>query len=124
MAQQQVNINIAEVGFNGIDTVSSPITQDSSFAAVADNCVIDRYGRIGARQAFTEDTKTLPTPASISGATTHKWVMHQIQGGTLNDELKVLLTAEYQGYDAAGNYVDSSYAYLTEHSKPHIPFHY
>ena len=52
MAQQLQNITIAAPAFKGLNTQDSPIGGDATFAATADNCVIDRYGRIGARKGF------------------------------------------------------------------------
>lgn len=56
MAQQLQNITIASPGFAGLNTQDSPISVDPSFAAVADNCVIDKLGRIGARKGYSEVT--------------------------------------------------------------------
>mgnify|MGYP003632698744 FL=1 len=52
MAQQLQNITIAAPGFMGLNTQESPIGGDPSFASVADNCVIDKLGRIGARKGW------------------------------------------------------------------------
>jgi len=52
MAEPLQNITIAAPAFKGLNTQDSPLTSDPSFAAVADNCVIDQYGRIGARKGF------------------------------------------------------------------------
>jgi len=52
MAQQLQNITVAAPGFAGINTQDSPIGIDPSFASVADNCVIDKLGRIGARKGW------------------------------------------------------------------------
>jgi hypothetical protein len=52
MAQQLQNITISAPAFKGLNTQDSPIGGDATFAATADNCVIDRYGRIGARKGF------------------------------------------------------------------------
>ena len=54
MAQQLQNITVAAPGFAGLNTQDSPIGVDPSFAAVADNCVIDKLGRIGARKGWEE----------------------------------------------------------------------
>ena len=54
MAQQLQNITVAAPGFFGLNTMDSPIGLNPSFAAVADNCVIDQYGRVGARKGYTE----------------------------------------------------------------------
>jgi len=52
MAQQLQNITIAAPGFMGLNTQESPIGGDPSFASVADNCVIDKLGRIGSRKGW------------------------------------------------------------------------
>ena len=52
MAQQLQNITVAAPGFAGLNTQDSPIGVDPSFAAIADNCVIDKLGRIGARKGW------------------------------------------------------------------------
>ena len=54
MAQQLQNITVAAPGFAGLNTQDSPIGVDPSFAAIADNCVIDKLGRIGARKGWVE----------------------------------------------------------------------
>ena len=52
MAQQLQNITVAAPAFFGLNTQDSPIGVDPSFASVADNCVIDKLGRIGARKGY------------------------------------------------------------------------
>lgn len=52
MAQQLQNITVAAPAFFGLNTQDSPIGVDPSFASVADNCVIDKLGRIGARKGW------------------------------------------------------------------------
>ena len=54
MAQQLQNITVAAPGFAGLNTQDSPINIDPSFASIADNCVIDQLGRIGARKGWVE----------------------------------------------------------------------
>ena len=53
MAQQLQNITVQAPGFAGINSQDSPISIDQSFAATASNCIIDEYGRIGARKGYT-----------------------------------------------------------------------
>ena len=53
MAQQLQNITVQAPGFAGINSQDSPISLDQSFAATASNCIIDEYGRIGARKGYT-----------------------------------------------------------------------
>lgn len=50
MAQQLQTISLEAAGFAGINTQDSPTTMDTSFAAVANNCIIDKSGRIGSRK--------------------------------------------------------------------------
>ena len=50
MAQPLESINLVAPAFMGINTEDSPLAQDPSFAEVADNAVIDKRGRIAARQ--------------------------------------------------------------------------
>jgi hypothetical protein len=45
--------SIAAPGFYGLNLQESSITLSSGFALKAQNCVIDRYGRIGARRGWT-----------------------------------------------------------------------
>ena len=57
MAQQQKNINIGGPGFAGLNTQDSPIELPVAYASVANNCVIDSYGRIAARKGFSHYTQ-------------------------------------------------------------------
>lgn len=50
MAQPIQNITINAPAFFGINTQDSPVGLDPSYASIADNCVIDKSGRIGARK--------------------------------------------------------------------------
>jgi hypothetical protein len=53
MAQQLQSITITAPGFAGINTQDAPLSQEPTFAAVADNCVIDKEGRVAARKGYT-----------------------------------------------------------------------
>ena len=53
MAQQIQTFSISAPGFYGLNTQDSPLDLASGFALVATNCVIDQYGRIGARKGWT-----------------------------------------------------------------------
>ncbi len=57
MAQPVNQFTIKGYGFQGLNTEMSPIGSDPSFALKADNCVIDRVGRIAAREAFAPDAE-------------------------------------------------------------------
>jgi hypothetical protein len=53
MAGQLKTSSIAAPGFYGLNLQESSITLSSGFALKAQNCVIDKYGRIGARRGWT-----------------------------------------------------------------------
>jgi len=51
---QQIQISsISAPGFYGLNTQDSPLDMQSGWALVATNCVIDQYGRIGARKGWS-----------------------------------------------------------------------
>ena len=58
MAEQLVTGSIAAPGFSGLNTQDSSIQLDSGFALEANNCVIDKYGRVGARKGWTKVNPT------------------------------------------------------------------
>lgn len=66
MAQPLQSITLSAPGFMGINTQDSPLNADQSFAAIANNCVIDRFGRIGARKGYAYVTTDA---TAISGGT-------------------------------------------------------
>lgn len=62
MAQPLQSLNLVAPAFMGVNTEDSPIAQDTSFAEVADNAIIDRRGRLAARKGnsvITEDVAVL-----------------------------------------------------------------
>lgn len=58
MAEQILTGSIAAPGFYGLNTQDSSIQLSSGFALEANNCVIDKYGRIGARKGWTKVNAT------------------------------------------------------------------
>jgi len=54
MAEQVAASSIAAPGFAGLNTQDSPTQLDSGFASQAMNCVIDKFGRIGARKGWSK----------------------------------------------------------------------
>lgn len=52
MAQQIQTFSITAPGFYGLNTQDSSLDLASGFALVANNCVIDKYGRVGARKGW------------------------------------------------------------------------
>ena len=52
MSSPLQSASIAAPGFFGLNTQESSVTLEDGFALVADNCVIDNYGRLGARKGW------------------------------------------------------------------------
>lgn len=54
MAQQLQSHAITAPGFYGLNTQDSSLDLSSGFALVANNCIIDQYGRVGSRKGWTK----------------------------------------------------------------------
>lgn len=53
MSQQKLqNLAVTAPAFFGINTEESPVGMNPNYADIADNCVIDKQGRIGAREGY------------------------------------------------------------------------
>jgi len=68
MAENIAPFSITAPGFWGLNTQDAPVDMDSQFALEANNCVIDRFGRVGARKGWTPAHTTnvdLGTTATI-----------------------------------------------------------
>jgi len=77
MAGQLQTSSIAAPGFYGLNLQESSITLASGFALKAQNCVIDRYGRIGARRGWTP----LNATNSDLGSNPLEAMMEVVDGG-------------------------------------------
>ncbi len=66
MAEQILTGSIAAPGFFGLNSQDSSVQLSSGFALEANNCVIDRYGRIGARKGWSPvNSSRLSTPGDF-----------------------------------------------------------
>jgi len=59
MSQPIQTFSITAPGFMGLNTQDSSLDLSSGFALAANNCVIDQYGRVGARKGWTPQHTTL-----------------------------------------------------------------
>lgn len=66
MAEQLLTTSIQAPGFQGVNKQDSAVGLDAGFATLAENCVIDKYGRIGARQGWTTKHSAVGSIASSS----------------------------------------------------------
>jgi len=53
MSQALQTASVQAPGFYGLNTQDSPLDLSSGFALEATNCIIDQYGRIGARKGWS-----------------------------------------------------------------------
>ena len=53
MTQRLQTFSVQAPGFFGLNTQDSPLTLEAGYASIATKCVIDQYGRIGARKGFS-----------------------------------------------------------------------
>jgi hypothetical protein len=66
MSQALQAYSITAPGFYGLNTQDSSVDLSSGFALVANNCIIDRYGRIGSRKGWTKQNTALNTDAGTN----------------------------------------------------------
>lgn len=59
MAQQLQAFSVSAPGFYGLNTQDSSLDLAAGYALVANNCIIDQYGRIGSRKGYTKQHSTL-----------------------------------------------------------------
>ena len=59
MAAKLLTNTISAPGFLGINSQESSVSLESGFATIAENCVIDKFGRIGARKGWLPKHTTL-----------------------------------------------------------------
>ena len=53
MVAKLLTTTVAAPGFMGLNTQDSSVSLEAGYATVANNCVIDKFGRIGARKGWT-----------------------------------------------------------------------
>ena len=79
MASPLQTASIAAPGFYGLNTQESSVTLSSGYALKAQNCVIDKYGRIGARRGWTPVNTTINT--DLGAANPVEFIFEVVTGG-------------------------------------------
>lgn len=101
MAQQLQNITVKAPGFAGINTQDSPIGLDTSFAKEADNCIIDQFGRIGARKGTVSSVLQTATFTGDNSTTDFAYPSHIASASdltvTVNGEATTAFTVSATG---------------------------
>jgi hypothetical protein len=151
MAQQQQAASIAAPGFFGLNIQESSISLSSGFALEAYNCIIDKYGRIGARRGWTPVNTTVNTDLGAGNPVEFMFEMvdagsnvlisagnNKLFTGTTTMTTKTVRNADNSGdatYTITGNnwqgaslpFGDGSdaqpHAYLVQTAHPPLVFH-
>ena len=84
MAQKLQSITITAPGFAGINTQDAPLAQDPTFASVADNCIIDKEGRVAARKGYS---MVSTNGASVLGSSDGIEAVHQFRDSGGNTKI-------------------------------------
>ena len=108
MPQQQQNIAIQAPAFQGINSEESPLIQDPTFCARANNAVVDEYGRVGARKGFRNfvssyDTSGITPPSTWETFTVTTHSMAHADG------LKPIMGMEVKWYDSGSTLLGTTY---------------
>lgn len=75
MAENLVTGSIQAPGFSGLDIQDASVQLSSGYALEAFNCVIDKYGRIGARKGWTKVNNT-----ALNGTSPIKTIYEFVKG--------------------------------------------
>jgi hypothetical protein len=81
LSKQLVTASIAAPGFSGLNLQDAPTSLEAGFALEANNCVIDKFGRIGARKGWTT---YLPANTDLDSAAVN--TISEILSPTANDD--------------------------------------
>jgi hypothetical protein len=83
LSKQLVTSSIAAPGFAGLNLQDAPTSLEAGFALEANNCIIDKFGRIGARKGWTT---YLPANTDLSTAAV-KTIAQMLSPTTNNNQL-------------------------------------
>jgi hypothetical protein len=79
MASPLQTASVAAPGFYGLNTQESSVTLSSGYALKAQNCVIDKYGRIGARRGWTPINSAVNT--DLGSGNPVEFIFEVVTGG-------------------------------------------
>jgi hypothetical protein len=120
MAQQLQNITVQAPGFAGINSQDSPVSLDYSFAATASNCIIDEYGRIGARKGY------IPVSSNVSFASGSRGVEAVFESLDASGDKRIFSAVDnkiYLGLDfSSGNNITPAGATITANNWKIVSF--
>ena len=117
MAQQLQTFSITAPGFYGLNTQDSSLDLASGFALTAINCVIDKYGRVGARKGWsalntinaTLGVNSIKSIGELVTTTAVSYIIVGGDGGLFRYTGGALVTLTYGGPGAAPTITDSNW---------------
>ena len=136
MSQQLQAYAITAPGFYGLNTQDSSLDLASGFALVANNCVIDQYGRVGARKGWTPintstnsdlGTNDIKMIAELVGKDGTSYVILAGNNKLFKQSSNSLVTLTYGGGGTAPTITDSNWqaaslnGYLVLYQTGHDP---
>ena len=101
MAKELKSVAIQAPGFFGLNTQDSPTSLSEQFALIADNCVIDQFGRIGARKGWSYITS--------SGGDNLVHISEYIKANGTTEVISASATKIYKGTSTLVDITPSSY---------------
>ena len=117
MAQQLQTFSITAPGFYGLNSQDSSLDLASGFALTAINCVIDKYGRIGARKGWsalntinaTLGTSSIKSICELVTAAGVSYILVAGDGAIFKYTGGALVTLTYGGAGVAPTITDSNW---------------
>lgn len=118
MAQALQPYAITAPGFYGLNTQDSSMDLSSGFALVANNCIIDQYGRVGSRKGWTKLNSALNTDINTNDIKCiteliandgTSYVLMAADGKLLKLNGSTLVTLTYGGGGTAPTITDSNW---------------
>ena len=117
MAQQIQTYSITAPGFYGLNSQDSSLDLASGFALTAINCVIDKFGRVGARKGWgalnalngTLGTNSIKSIGELVTTTAASYIIVAGDGGLFYYTGGALVTLTYGGGGTAPTITDSNW---------------
>ena len=117
MAQQIQTYSITAPGFYGLNSQDSSLDLSSGFALTAINCVIDKFGRVGARKGWgalnalngTLGTNSIKSIGELVTTTAASYIIVAGDGGLFYYTGGALITLTYGGGGTAPTITDSNW---------------
>ena len=97
MAQAIQTSTISAPGFMGLNTQDSSLDLAQGFALVANNCVIDQYGRIGARKGWQPQHAVLGALSTASVKAIAQLVIDSISANPHSAASRLRRSAGFSG---------------------------